>query len=424
MFCFDFYIVHGYTYSLQFYFELVKRHLWNFENCHDGDLGTIDTAQYQNNEWICKFKEVDCGKWHWCDGSDGMCKDQQMKLTTSDDKNYYYFGYQQSISDDVLVAGTWSEAAYVFEKGDDNIWMQTAKLNADDGASDDDLFGHSVDVFGDTIIVGASYDKSGIGAAYIFSRPDGDIWTQTAKITASDGASDDYFGSAVAASEDLVVVRASSFAYFFERDTDGGNWTESGKLNVGRSPDDEYGALSISGNVLAVGAPQSALVYERNPIDGNWLLAINLTSPIHSSSDGFGTRVSVDGDVVVVGAMFSDVNKGAAYVFETNVTTDIWELTATLTADDGSENDQFGSSVAVSNGTIVVGAPNDNSRTGSVYVFQKTASDEWALVSNITAKDASSGDDFGFNVGLSGGVIAVGAPNDDSRNGSVYVNLF
>jgi hypothetical protein len=44
------------------------------------------------------------------------------------------------------------------------------------------------------------------------------------------------------------------------------------------------------------------------------------------------------------------------------------------------------------------------------------------LVSNITAKDASSGDDFGFNVGLSGGVIAVGAPND--RNGSVYVNLY
>ncbi|MFZ9583018.1 MAG: GDP-mannose 4,6-dehydratase, partial [Crocinitomicaceae bacterium] len=39
---------------------------------------------YENNEWICKFKEIVCGDRHWCDGLDGMCKDLQTKLTASD----------------------------------------------------------------------------------------------------------------------------------------------------------------------------------------------------------------------------------------------------------------------------------------------------------------------------------------------------
>jgi hypothetical protein len=295
-----------------------------------------------------------------------------MKLTLSVGKDYDYFGYQLSISGsgNVLVVGGYnSKAAYVFEKNAHNSWTQTAKLTADDGASGD-AFGRSVDVFGNIIIVGASWHNN-TGAAYIYSRQDGGNWTQAAKITASDRAKGDQFGSTVAASEDLVVVGlagSSDAVYIFEKDAGSGNWKETRKLlNHNKDPRD----LSISGNVLAVGSSssqsQSVIVYERNTADGSWARTMNLTSP--TGSDGFGYIVSVDGDVLVVGATYSDGYTGAAYVYEKNQTT--WELTAKLTEDDGSSSDYFGWSVGVSEGKIVVGAYGDDSERRSVQRRKK-----------------------------------------------------
>jgi hypothetical protein len=150
--------------------------------------------------------------------------------------------------------------------------------------------------------------------------------------------------------------------------------------------------LSISGNVLAVGTLNFVIVYERNTTDGSWAQTITLTSPIGSTSDHFGYCVSVDGDVMIVGAPNSYSQKGAAYVYEKNQTT--WELTTYLTADDGSSRDYFGLSVGVADGTIVVGAYGDASYTRSVYTFQKHAG-IWMNMTKITADDGESNDHFG-----------------------------
>ena len=90
---------------------------------------------------------------------------------------------------------------------------QTAKLTASDGAAGDD-FGYSVSISGNTVVVGASRatvgGNSGQGAAYVFTEP-GSGWanmTQTAKLTASDGAADDDFGDSVSISGNTVVVGA------------------------------------------------------------------------------------------------------------------------------------------------------------------------------------------------------------------------
>jgi hypothetical protein len=243
-----------------------------------------------------------------------------MKLTLSVGKDYDYFGYQLSISGsgNVLVVGGYnSKAAYVFEKNAHNSWTQTAKLTADDGASGD-AFGRSVDVFGNIIIVGAPFHNNYTGAAYIYSRQDGENWTQAAKITASDEPEEDQFGSTVAVSEDLVVVStysSSDAVYIFEKDVGSSNWNETRKLLAEKYPRD----LSISGNVFAVGSlnSKSVIVYERNETDGSWAQTMTLTKPI--GSDGFGYCVAVDGDVMIIGAPYTDyVHKGAAYVYEKN----------------------------------------------------------------------------------------------------------
>ena len=81
-------------------------------------------------------------------------------------------------------------------------WTQVAKLTADDGAADD-YFGYSVSIDGDTMVIGALQDDdkgSNSGSAYVFTRDTaGDLasgWTQVAKLTAGDGAADDWFGTA------------------------------------------------------------------------------------------------------------------------------------------------------------------------------------------------------------------------------------
>ena len=140
-------------------------------------------------------------------------------MATADD----HFGDSVSISGNTVVVGAHEAtvggnsdqgAAYVFtEPGSGWADMtQTAKLTASDGAADD-YFGTSVSISGNTVVVGASEPRSaqhGQGAAYVFTEP-GSGWanmTQTAKLTASDGAAGDYFGFSVSISGNTVVVGA------------------------------------------------------------------------------------------------------------------------------------------------------------------------------------------------------------------------
>ena len=101
-----------------------------------------------------------------------------------------------------------SGSAYVFTRTG-TTWTEQAKLTASDGAADD-RFGSSVAIAGDTIVVGAYWDDdngSDSGSAYVFTRT-GTTWTEQAKLTASDGAADDQFGRSVAIAGDTIVVGA------------------------------------------------------------------------------------------------------------------------------------------------------------------------------------------------------------------------
>ena len=137
-----------------------------------------------------------------------------------------YFGLSVSIDGDTVVIGAYEDddngstsgSAYVFTRvtaGDlASGWTQVAKLTADDGAAND-YFGYSVSIDGDTMVIGAHGDDdrgSNSGSAYVFTRVTaGDLtsgWTQVAKLTADDGAADDRFGYSVSIDGDTVVIGA------------------------------------------------------------------------------------------------------------------------------------------------------------------------------------------------------------------------
>ena len=343
-------------------------------------------------------------------------------------------------------------SAYVFVKpsGGWSNMTQTAKLTASDGMGND-RFGHFVSVSGDTVVVGAPIDESSRGSAYVFVKPGAD-WvdmTQTAKLTASEGVGDDNFGLAVFVSGDTVVVGAfgdddngsfSGSAYVFVKPSGGwSNMTQTAKLTASDGAGNDYFgySVSVSGDTVVVGAPiddssrGSAYVFVK-PSGGwsNMTQTAKLTASDGVGDDFFGISVSVSGDTLVVGACNDDSYQGSAYVF-VKPGADWADMTQTakLTASDGVGNDFFGQSVSVSGDTVVVGASNDDSQKGASYVFVKPGAD-WADMTQsakLTASDGVGDDYFGSSVSVSGDTVVVGAYGDDdngSSSGSAYVFYF
>jgi len=321
------------------------------------------------------------------------------------------------------------------------------KVIAFDGAADD-YFGYSVALSGDTALVGAVGDDSVTGAAYVFVKSGG-IWAFTAKLTASDGVADDYFGWSVALSGDTALVGASwddgykGSAYVFVKP--GGGWatgTETGKLTVsdGEAYDFFGNSVALSGDTALVGANYddgykgSAYVFVKP--GGGWATGTEtakLTASDGLAYDQFGISVALDGDTALVGAYLNEPT-GSAYVFvKPGGGWATGTETAQLTASDGEGGDGFGWSVALDGDTALVGAYLDDMDfgmglvdEGSAYVFVEPGGG-WVTgteTGKLTASDGEPSDQFGISVALSGATALVGANLDDMDfvdEGSAYV---
>jgi predicted enzyme related to lactoylglutathione lyase len=414
-------------------------------------------------------------------------------------------------------------AVYVFSRSG-TTWIQQAYVKASNtGASD--RFGSSVSLSsdGNTLAVGAPYEKSnarGIGgdevdnlapnagAAYVFSRSDTE-WTQQAYVKASNTDKSDYFGSSVSLSSDgnTLAVGApyedsnatgiggdennnsvypageTGAVYVFSRSDI--EWTQQAYVkasNPGRY--DGFGrslSLSGDGNTLAVAASQeqsnatgiggyeddnsvfeagAVYVFSRSS-DTEWTQQAYVKASNTNANDTFGKSLSLssDGNTLAVGAWregsnatgingdeddnslsseMPPVGAGAVYVFSRS---DIdWTQQAYVKASNPGLYDWFGSSVSLSSdgNTLAVGAQGEGSNAtgiggdeddnsaqyaGAVYVFSRSSDTEWTQQAYVKATNTGSYDKFGFSVSLSsdGKTLAVGAPDEDSFTGAVYL---
>ena len=313
------------------------------------------------------------------------------------------FGLSVAVSGDTVVVGAGVEdtpagvdtgAAYVFVRSG-TTWNLQQLLVASDAASSD-LFGSTVALSGDTLVVGAPFDDTpggaDAGAAYVFVRS-GTTWGEQQKLLASDGATNDIFGIAVSISADTVVVGAQ-------------NHNAPGGVNSG-----------------------AAYVYARSGT--TWSEQQELVAPDGATSDLFGCSVAVSGDTAMAGVCFDDTaggaDAGSAWVFVRSGTT--WAPQQHLTASDGAAADLFGCSVAVAGDTAVAGActgegPVGGADTGSAYVYVRTGS-VWTEQQELLAFDVGSNANFGFSTSISGDTVVVGARYADTGGGldagSAYV---
>lgn len=252
------------------------------------------------------------------------------------------------------------------------------KLTAAD-AQDNDHFGFAVAIRGDKILVGAT-DEEGAGsergAAYLYNTVSG---AQLRKLTASDTADGDFFGSAVALAEHHAIVGAPA--------EDGAG--------------DDRGA---------------AYVYDLATGEETFKLVPSVLEDFAT----FGDSVSASGAYAIVGAPLEDAtgsNRGAVYVFDLTTGTEILRLTAA----DGVDGDQFGFSVALSGHHAIIGAPKQNTGRGALYVFDLATG---AQVHKFAPGDLATLDAFGHAVDVSGSSIVVGSLGRDEgglNRGAAYV---
>lgn len=323
----------------------------------------------------------------YCEGS---------QLHVDDRSNKYGFGTSVATSGDTVVVGATkfdsngtkvkSGSAFVFVKSD-SFWNQQAMLLPHDGA-DDDRFGSSVGIYGDTAVVGAWGTNNDQGSAYVFVR-EGSVWSQQAKLLPGKRSDKARFGWSAGIFADSVVVG--------ERDTYGGK---------GR-----------------------AYVFTRSGL--SWMLQASLepTAPSYGEVK-FGYSVAINRNTVIVGAQRDDIDRdredsGSAYVFVRSGLQ--WTLQAKLFADDASAGASFGYSVSLLDNTAIIGTWGDSSigeESGSAYIFARTGRNAWTQLSKLLPAGGKPFDHFGRSVAISKQAAFVGADLVDDKgedSGSLFV---
>jgi hypothetical protein len=389
----------------------------------------------------------------------GTTWSEQQQLIPSDPQLDDRFGFSTGVWGDTAVVSAHLEdrngttnagAVYVFVRSG-TTWTEQQKLTVSD-AEVDARFGFSIAIWQDTIVVGAYLDdapKIDQGSAYVFVR-NGTTWTEEQKLTVSSLTGFDRFGGSVdvegdtavigAYREDHPVLNEAGAAYVFVRNA--GVWSEQQRLVASDANDfDDFGrSVSLSGETALIGAP----------IDGNtaaaqqgagaayafvrsgtaWSEQQKLAPSDGLPADAFGQAVGLSGDTAVVGAPRDDLatgdDVGSAYTFTREG--GAWSQQAKLFDVGATDVDYFGLAIAVLDDTALVGIPRwDMSETqvdmGLVAVFHLGTE---AVLTYCTAGTSASGCQATLSAS---GLASISAPSgftltaanvEGSKDGAFY----
>ncbi|MES2466189.1 MAG: FG-GAP repeat protein [Verrucomicrobiota bacterium] len=361
-----------------------------------------------------------------------------------------FFGHSVALSGDTAVIGAPYEdsaatgvngnqasnatadagAAYVFVR-DGGVWTFQAYLKASN-TDTGDYFGYSVALDGNTAVIGARYEDSAAtgvngdqtsnaaafsGAAYVFVRS-GSTWSQQAYLKASNTGEYDSFGVSVALDGNTAVIGA---------------------------PAEDSAAIGVNGDQTSNAAPGAGSAYVFVRSGSTWSQQAYLKATNTGEDDAFGHSVAVSGSQIAVGAPLEDseatgvggdqtsnaaLYSGAVYLFSRNLFTGSWSQRY-LKASNTGRSDYFGSSLALSGLTLLVGAPGESSAatgvngnqngntaiaSGAAYVFTLGSGvlGQWRQQAYLKASNTGASDGFGSSVALDGNTAVIGASSEDS----------
>jgi len=223
---------------------------------------------------------------------------------------------------------------YVFERIE-GVWSEVQKI--ENPTNTNDSFGIAVAISGDTMVIGANESEGLKGTAYIYSRDIRGFWSLEQQISASDGATGDFFGNSVSINGETIVVgaygsdRVRGAAYIYQKDTSG-TWAETQKLVAStQTLDAHFGwQCEINGNLIVVSAPHAYAstqgeIFVFQEESGEWVETQVLQGNDTAAEDFYGWSVSLYEDQIMVGAPWEDEDEtggnpvdraGSAYIFK------------------------------------------------------------------------------------------------------------
>jgi hypothetical protein len=337
-------------------------------------------------------------------------------------------------------------------------WGASDKFRVTNG-DDRDHFGVEIEVYGDTIAVGADGDDdrgSAAGAVYMY-RKNGRRFQLQEKLLALTGGQNDAFGSTFSLREDVIAIgaprngvsgQAQRGATYIFRYVGGNNWQENQKLVAPDSAEQDFFGTSVEffgDSTLLIGAPGVGnnvgkfYVYQED-VAGDFIYVADYAPADGSDNQFFGNYIAADGEYAVIGSNEDDDNgekSGSAYIYKSEDDGDNFALELKLLPEDGLSEDEYGYRVAISGSTIAIGAPKDDDNfigidAGSVYMYQYKETTGWEFDQKITRTTVynrltgrTKNNFFGSAVSLDGDYLAVGAPSAytllSEDAGAVYI---
>ncbi len=318
---------------------------------------------------------------------------------------------------------------YVFGRGADGTWIESAQLVPSDPERDN-RFGRALAIEGGRLLVGATRTDSSRGAAYIFERTD-DGWRQTARLIADDRLAGDALGRAVALRGDLALVSAAGAnelagaVYVFQ--LRGDTWTQVGKLEASDATAGRLFGISVSvrGDWMATGAPARdslngvVYVFQRDAASGTWEEVTKLAAPGDDRGNQYGSTLLLSDGELLVGAPNAANRTGAVYRYELD--DGDWSFAGRLLPFDGQQRYEFGSALALDGNAIWVGAPSASNFTGQIYVFGRDDAGQLTMSHPLRGEDPSRRDGFGGALAVRGDLAVVGVPGDDFGEGTTAI---
>jgi hypothetical protein len=251
-----------------------------------------------------------------------------------------------------------------------------------------DRLGEAVGISGDTILIGAPYRSEQVGAAYVFER-DGDTWRETQMLLASTPRQQTIFGNAAAIDGDVAIVEGLQ-AFAFERVE--GVWSQRAELVLpeGSGPIGGEEVALEGDRALLDGADEAAHFFVRDAT--GWRFEQTIRPSSSQVNDMFGSGLALSGETALLGASGGE----AAYVFERR--DGLWTETQKLTPPAPAES--YGFAVAIEGELAVIGG------TSTAFVYRRVQA-SWQLEQELDG--AELGFCFGCAVELDAGRVIVSA---------------
>ena len=352
------------------------------------------------------------------------------KLTSKTRVASAQFGFSTAIADQTgeIFVGAWTEDnssgrvyRYFYDWNDGQFKYGGAagaqSFEQPSDSSSGDFYGRSIAVDNSSFIaVGANGHSNNTGKVYLYDWI-GFKYDDTASLTASNAAEDDYFGTSVdyslGAEADYVIVgapqtgAATGKAYiYYEDDYKDRKWLSEALLMPSEIGGQSFGAsVAIAGDLALVGAPRrnggtgGVYAFQRTgSIAENTWTEIDIIEPDGlTSSSKLGFKVVSDG----TNAAFGVANDDTVFVYRFSGGS--WHHVQTISP---GRSEGFGSSVDLEGGYLVVGASGNDDRednAGRIYLY-RWSDGQFYLEASYAPEDLGRSDRFGGSVAVSGQV--------------------